>query len=874
MINNVDEFMEELGIEKKDDKKIKDIDVILEKVKYRPKDDNMHNNKERILKDVGYRPEKKHNSKKQGLNDIKDNLKEIKRKKKKESPPIRNFVVNVVNVVSTEKYNKYNKYNNTTNTTFNYNDVFTKDSQTNKIKWSLFVLSSIKKDFEGLDYIEMARVAGVNNIKVISVITQRMKVSGDVKLYNKRYNKDTTKSKKGFILTENTKKEVSEIIESIYLERIEESKNTSKLNEIRDKIKDSIKNIEKELEDNKDIWEIINNSLIIDINKLLNINPTLTSEILDNPTRTLQKLENKLSDGILDIFKKKTIRIKNLPKTQNLQNRKINSSNLNKPYTFDIEVITSTEILPAIPLMKYECPSCGTIISLTQELRKERRQPSRCSCGRRGGFKELGIDVIDCRILLCSDNQESIDDTGQVRNKRYNVYGDIANIEEILIQPSSKLKIVGIPFLNIDKKGDDIDVLVNYIEVNNELLVLNFTEEEIELFKTFSKQNPIEIIKKEVYDLSTSGFDSVKKALIIQQVKGVKKHKNNGKYKRGEIHILLVGDPGTAKSVLTSTSEELSIRCAVADSNRGTSAGLTGTFEYNQQLGRRVRMPGLFDRAKGGLLIWEEFNEADENVQATLKTPLESSKYVISLGTGYVTSRCPFSFLSTMNPKRGDYLDLTKPILQQIPLNPALKTRFDLIFGEFIKPKGKERINAILEKQDLEDDINKERIAFFKKYLAYCGLQTTIIPPKIKLEINKFCLPLIDNTSATFRIKDTLNKLTESFAKIELRKESNVEDFRNAKKLFLDSLQSTSLDKTKFDYSRFVETSEEESEDMKNIENSYNLIKDKDEKCDSLELFKHANIEGVRFNHALSLIFKKNIIKPNLIKKQIKDGRL
>ncbi len=801
---------------------------------------------------------------------------EIGANKNKENAHIQNFVVNVVNVVSPEKYNKYNKYNSTTNTTINYNDVFTKDSQANKIKWCLFTLSSIKDDFEGLDYTEMAGVAGVNNIKIISVIIQRMKVSGDVKLYNKNTTKIQQNNKKGFILTENTQKDILDIIESIYLDRIKETKILLKNNEIINEIKDSIENIERELEENKDVWEIIDKSLIIDINKLLNINPTLTSEILNNPIKTLLELEEKLKEGILDIFKNKIIRIKNLPKIQNLQNRKINSSNLDKPYTFDVEIITSTEILPATAIIRFECPSCGTIVHIIQEKEKrgDIKEPKRCSCGRRGGFKELGRDIVDCRILLCSDNQEAIEDMGQVRNKKYYLYGDIANIEEVSINPSSKLKIVGIPFLNTQQKGDEIDILVNHIEVNDELLVLNFTEEEIESFRIFSKQKPVETIKTEVYDLSVSGLDYVKKALIIQHVNGVKKHKTNGKYKRGEIHILLVGDPATAKSVLASTSQELSTRCAIADAGRGTSAGLTGTFEYNQQLGRRVRMPGLFDRAKGGLLIWEEFHEAEDTVQATLKTPLESSKYVIALGTGYATCRCPFSFLSTMNPKRGDYLDYTKPILQQIPLFPALKSRFDLIFGGFIKPKEKEKIEEVLKTQDLEGDIKKERFRFLKKYLAYCRLQNTTISQKIKSEINKFCLPLIQNTGATFRIKDTINKLTESFAKIELRQEANIQDFINAKKLFLDSLQSTSIKKGEYDYSRFIETSVEESEDMKIIEDTYNTLKDKEGKCDSLELFKHSSIEGTRFNHALNLIFKKNIIKPKLIKQKIKDGRI
>ena len=823
----------------------------------------MVNDVKKMLRDVGHIAPEQHTAEtKEEIKetDVQDASIEAKEKLRKsgeeifsENTPIQNFVINVINVISEEKYNKYNKYNNITNITINYNDIFNKENQTNKIKWALFVLSNTKDDFEGLDYKEMAKVGGVVNIQGMGTIVGRMKTSGDIEKYNKPYNKKNIEVKKCYILTENAANDIKELIETLFMERIDEVKKNLAMNEYKQKIQESVLNLKEELGSNDEIWSIENDSII-----------------LDDPVKTLEELEQNLNSGSLDIFIDKTIRIKNLPKSSNKEVRKVNTKDLDKLYSFDVEVVTSTEILPCTTRVKFECPSCGTLISVLQPAtRGEEKGPSHCSCGRRGGFKELGRDTVDYRILLCSDNPESFEDSAPTRSKRFHLLGDIANIGELLIQPSSKLKITGTPSLKQLKTGEEIDIDVNYVESNDELLVLDFSGEERTEFKKFSKTNPVKIIKEEVFDLSVSGYDPVKMGLIIQQVGGTPKKLNNGAYKRGDVHVLLVGDPASSKSILAATAQKLSTRYSKADANRGTSAGLTGTFEYNQQLGRKVRMSGMLDEAKGGLLIWEEFNEAHEDVQATLKTPLESSEYSVSLATGRITSKCPFAFLATLNPKSGNYLDPTKSTLQQIPLNPALKTRIDLIWGGFIKSKNTKEIETILEKQDLNEDIDKERFNFFKKYLAFCKMQKATIPAEVKTLINGFCLGLIKNTDANFRIKDTMNRLVEAFAKIELRNEARAKDFERAKELFLASLRSTSAIKPDgtqdLDLSQFVETSTDELQDIEKIKVAFDKLLLKKDTCTKKELYIESGLGSARFSYILHLILNKRLIDKSKI---------
>lgn len=767
-----------------------------------------------------------------------------------------------------KEYDVYDNYDIMTDMTFTFKDIFDKDTQANRIKWALLVLPTEKQDFHGLNYKQMSEVAGIDNIRSMGKIIERMKTSGDIQLYDKTYDNPQNKT---YILSYSCQNDLFDTIKIRLDNEISELNRQKEKDLERKQLDEGIVRFTEECgkEDSK-VWKLKDDCLSIDFMKLAEINPPLADLILDDFEITIDTLKKRLDEEGFDLFRGKEIEIVNIPKANKQEVRKTNTSHIGKVFTYDVEVVASTEILPASLEKKFECPSCGTIISVLQEPREEAREPGRCSCGRRGGFKVISNEMIDYKIVVVSDNPESLDDATSQKPKRLHLTNHLANIDETILEECSKLKVVATPFLKGDGATQSIDLKAISIEPQNELLVLNFSKEDIEEFIPFSRDNPLDKIKKESYDLSVEGFDDVKRSLILQQVGGVSKRLNNGKYRRGELHEVLIGDPGTAKSILASISRQLSPRCVVADANRGTSAGLTGTFEKNELLKRKVRTPGLIDSAKGGLMIWEELNEADVSVQATLKTPLESSEYSVNLATGKINRKVPFSFLATMNPKMGNYLDPNMSVLSQVPLNPALKTRIDLIWGNFTKSKDPHQVERILEKQDAEENISKERFRFFKKYLAYAKLQTTTIPKNIRELINGFCSGAIMNSDANFRIKDTLNRLVESLAKIELRKEATEKDFENARDLFLASLKSTSLKGDKVDWDRFVETSSTDISDINMVKRVYNSIKDENGLCLYKDLFDKSKLPVLRFKYILKVMIDKQEFSQENFKPEVK----
>ena len=101
------------------------------------------------------------------------------------------------------------------------------------------------------------------------------------------------------------------------------------------------------------------------------------------------------------------IRLTTIEKGQILLVRHIRSKHLGKMISIEGIVRQASEVRPLVTNAKFECPSCGTIISVLQ-IDKKFKEPSRCSCGRRGGFKEISKDMVDAQVLTIEEASDNL----------------------------------------------------------------------------------------------------------------------------------------------------------------------------------------------------------------------------------------------------------------------------------------------------------------------------------------------------------------------------------------------------------------------------------------------------------------------------------
>ena len=140
-----------------------------------------------------------------------------------------------------------------------------------------------------------------------------------------------------------------------------------------------------------------NNIIYLDFMSLTEFSNKLSDEILSNPEESLRLIELAIEEsGLINDVR---VRLRNLPQSQEIKIRNIRSRHLNEMIIIEGIIRQASDVRPQVVNAKFECPSCGTVIAVLQ-MEKKFREPSRCSCGRRGGFKLISKEMVDTQRLV------------------------------------------------------------------------------------------------------------------------------------------------------------------------------------------------------------------------------------------------------------------------------------------------------------------------------------------------------------------------------------------------------------------------------------------------------------------------------------------
>ncbi len=322
-------------------------------------------------------------------------------------------------------------------------------------------------------------------------------------------------------------------------------------------------------------------ALIVDFSELVKFDPDLAEQLLNYPEDTLRAAEISLEqfEAIGMVIR---VRFRNLSESSIVKIKDIRSEHLGKFIGIEGLVRQASDVRPQVVSAKFECPSCGNNISILQ-VESKFKEPTRCSCGRRGFFRLISKSLVDAQRVVIEENPERLD--GGEQPKRLSIFlkGDLVEpIMEKKTTPGSLIRIVGVlqevpVFLKTGAQSIRYDLMVeaNFIEPLEE------TFEELELSEEDEKKI-LELAKdKDVYEkLKRSiaptiyGHDDIKEALVLMLVGGVKKIRADNTMVKGDIHVLLVGDPGSAKSMLLTFISKASPKARYVAGRGATGAGL------------------------------------------------------------------------------------------------------------------------------------------------------------------------------------------------------------------------------------------------------------------------------------------------------------
>jgi replicative DNA helicase Mcm len=519
----------------------------------------------------------------------------------------------------------------------------------------------------------------------------------------------------------------------------------------------------KDRDSNYKYFDRINNmmasgaqSLIVDYIDLDSYNPLLAKEITHKPDEYLEAFNEAVlsvlreihPDYEQEIHEKIRVRIGNYTVQKGL--REINADLINKLVSISGMVVRSSEVKPLAKKIAYKCTNCSTVTE-AQLKGLVMKKPVKCpACSE----KELEMDpesslFIDFQLVRLQELPEDLP-AGQLPH-----YIEVTVMSDLVDQcrPGDRIMLTGIirieqeqlapqaktSLFRLRMEGNNIEYLggrAGSKDTRSVERIMISTEDERQIRIIASKPDAYEKLIAS-FAPHIYGHEPIKEAILLLIVGSVTKKLDDGSTRRGDINVLLVGDPGTAKSEMLKFTAKIAPRGLYTSGRGSTAAGLTAAV-IRDKSGIMMLEAGAVVLGDQGIVCIDEFDKIKPEDRSALHEVMEQQTCSVAKGGIVATLNARTSILSAANPIYGKY-DPYKNLTEHVNLPVPLLTRFDLIFIVRDNPD-KEKDNLVASHiLEIHRDTEKAArpaidIDLFSKYLSYAKqIEPTLTPEAIDI---------------------------------------------------------------------------------------------------------------------------------------------
>lgn len=574
-------------------------------------------------------------------------------------------------------------------------------------------------------------------------------------------------------------------------------------------------------------------SLEIDYNVLASTQHVLAYFLPEAPIEMFSALDEAAKEVVMVMYpkyelivKRVHIRVSNLPLVEDI--RSLRQLHLNQLLRTMGVVTSCTGVLPQLSMVKYDCTKCAYVLGpFFQSLNNEVKPGSCPECQSYGPF-EVNLQETVYKNYQRITVQES---PGKVPAGRLPRSKDAILLDDLVdsCKPGDEIELTGIynnnysGSLNISNGFPIFStmILANHIARNDDKMAAsNLTDDDVKEILLLSKDPHISERIFASIGPSICGHDFIKRALALCMFGGVPKNPG-GKHKvRGDINILVCGDPGTAKSQFLKYVEKTSSRVVFTTGQGASAVGLTAYVQRNPVSREWTLEAGALVLADKGICLIDEFDKMNDQDRTSIHEAMEQQSISVSKA-GIVTSlqaRC--AVIAASNPIGGRYdpsltfsenVDLTEPILSRFDVLCVVRDQADPVEDErtarfvveshFRHHPDFQADEAAHVQPSYELNTNTVEPlsqAMFKKYMIYAKERSQPVLSQMDQDkMAKMYAELRRESMSTGSIPITVRhiestiRMAEAHAKLHLRDYVSDDDVNMAIRMMLESFITT-----------------------------------------------------------------------------------
>ncbi|KFD47314.1 hypothetical protein M513_11824 [Trichuris suis] len=417
--------------------------------------------------------------------------------------------------------------------------------------------------------------------------------------------------------------------------------------------------------------------------ELAYILPEYPDEVLPVLNKVAMELVVKMYPKYQRIAPSVHVRIAELPLEETI--RGLRQSNLNNLVRISGVVTTTTGIIPQLSVIKYDCLKCGYMLGPFVQTAHQEVKPGFCPECQSGGPFEVNTEETIYQNYQCVTVQESPNKVaaGRIpRSKDCILLADLCDT----CKPGDEIELTGIYTHNYDgslnaKHGFPVFatvIIANYISKREDkVAVSSLTDDDVdEIMRLSTDPNITDRIFASIAP-SIYGHEEIKRALALALVSGESKNPGKKHKLRGDINVLICGDPGTAKSQFLRYVAATAPRGVLTTGQGASAVGLTAHVLRHPVTQEWTLEAGALVLADKGVCLIDEFDKMNDHDRTSIHEAMEQQTITISKA-GIVSSlqaRC--SVIAAANPISGRY-DASRTFSENVDLGEAILSRFDV----------------------------------------------------------------------------------------------------------------------------------------------------------------------------------------------------